>query len=76
MESNRQQNTGVNLYDRQDSHCITVIKKDFFLTAFQCHGKNKRQTKLNPSLNKSTAVWGIVWFYPPSKRQIKTVPNL
>ena len=31
MESNRQQNTGVNLYDRQDSHCITVIKKDFFL---------------------------------------------
>ena len=33
MESNRQQNTGVNLYDRQDSHCITVIKKDFF---FDC----------------------------------------
>jgi hypothetical protein len=40
MESNRQQNTGVNLYDRQDSHCITVIKKDFFLTAFQCHGNS------------------------------------
>ena len=38
MESNRQQNTGVNLYDRQDSHRIAVIKKDFFLTAFQHHG--------------------------------------
>lgn len=38
--------------------------------------KEQRQTKLNPSLNKSTAVWGIVWFYPLSTRQIKTVPNL
>ena len=46
------------------------------LTKMHVSYLNKRQTKLNPSLNKSTAVWGIVWFYPLSKRQIKTVPNL
>ena len=71
-----------NPYNDGDTAIETLTKMHVsYLTASMTapyfkNGKNKRQTKLNPSLNKSTAVWGIVWFYPLSKRQIKTVPNL
>ena len=38
--------------------------------------KEQKTDKTESVFEQIDAVWGIVWFYPLSKRQIKTVPNL
>ena len=38
--------------------------------------KEQKTDRTESVFEQSTAVWGIVWFYPLSKRQIKTVLNL